>query len=413
MLDSEPVFRSRLRDLNIADGLAGALKGNGIDTLGRFAFICTLQPGTSADDSPFINALLKALNLARETDLDQGSLSAFRRLWVESYTVSIAEIRSRVDKTEDTAPRKLPQPERVSRRSDQQLRLPGIKIVGNLEPANCLVDFCQSLREDNVLQFVDPGKCVSRDQELHGQKREKFLKSDPSTGVVREVSRDTEMFADLSSEFRVRNALLRRSLAMDQVDLIPFGEQENYHDYLFNLIASEPLTSHLPISMEQVLRADKIVWLKMAELTRDGIVPSIVIGGERPTKSYPLASAIKLAMIDPIVSASLQPLPKSVSSSSRQSPYEQQPKGGKGAKSGKAKGKGKGGKGQGKVSSSMPSELANLRQTTSKGSRYCYNANLQSGCTFAKFGGQCKSGFHGCMGCGQADHGYQTCPKKQ
>ena len=416
MLDSEPVFQSRLRDLNIADRHFAALKANGVDPLGRFAYICTLQPGLAADDTPFVTALVKALSLPLNTELQQGELSAFRRLWVESYTVSIAEIRGRVERTEDSVPKKLPQPERVSRRAEQQRRLPGIKIVGLLEPANCLVDFCQAMREENVLQFVDPTKCVSRDQELHGTKREKFLKADPATGMVKEVNRETELWADLSSEYRVRNSLLRRSLAMDQVDLLPFHDQEAYHDYIFNLIASEPLSTHNPISMEQGLRADRLIWHKMAELTRDGITPTIRQGEGNPIKEYPMVQALKLAMIDPIVSAALQPLPKSSSSNqTRQSPYDwngQNQKGAKSAKVSKGKGKGKGAKGQSKSSSSAPSELSGLRQTTSKGLRYCYNSNLPAGCTYAKFGGQCKSGFHGCMGCGQADHGYQSCPKK-
>ena len=414
MLDSEPVFQSRLRDLNIPDTRYTALKGNGIDTLGRFAYICTLQPGTTADDSPFVAALVKALNLQQEADLGQGELSAFRRLWVESYTVSISEIRARVEKTEDSAPKRLPLPERVSRRSDQQRRLPGIKIVGLLEPANTLIDYCQGLYDDNVLQFVDPSKCVSRDQELHGQKKEKFLKTDPTSGMVKEVNREVELWADLSSEYRVRNALTRRSLAMDQVDLMPFHEQESYHDYLFHLVASEPLSTHHPVTMEQALRADKLVWLKVAELTRDGIVPNTTA----QAKTYPMVEAFKRAIIDPIVSAALQPLPKSSfqnQGSQRQGPYDGPQNGGKAGKQGKgAKGKGKGkGAKTGGSGSSVPPELAGLRQTTSRGNRYCYNSNLPAGCTYAKFGGQCKAGFHGCMGCGQADHGYQTCPKKK
>lgn len=414
MLDSQPVFQSRLRDLSIKDLRYEALRNNGIDTLGRFAYICTLQPGTTADDSPFVAALIKALDLTEENDLGQGELAAFRRLWVEAYTVSISEIRARVEKTEDTAPKKLPMPERVSRRTEQQRRLPGIKIVGLLEPANCLVDFCQSLHDDNVLQYVDPSKCVSRDQELQGLKKEKFLKADPSSGALKEVSRDTELWADLSSEYRVRNALTRRSLAMDQVDLMPFHEQESYHDYLFNLVASEPLSTHYPVSMEQALRADRLVWHKVAELTRDGILPNVRAAG----KIYPMADAFSRAIIDPIVSASLQPLPKgssSVSKNQRSSPYEPQVPWGKTEKQGKGpkgKGKGKNAKAQGKSTASIPAELAGLRQMTSKGNRYCYNSNLPVGCTFAKFGGQCKSGFHGCMGCGQADHGYQNCPKQ-
>ena len=415
MLDSEAVFQSRIRDLGLPDSDFVKLKANSIHSLGRFAYITTIQPGVAADDGPFVTALLKALNLASEADIDQGSLSAYRRLWVESYTVSISEIRNRIEKTDDTAPRKLPQPERTSRRDVQQAKLPGIRISGNLEPANCLVDFVHGMREDNVLQYVDPGKAVSRDQELDGARKEKFMKSNPSTGVVEEVSRAVELFADLSSEYRVRNALLRRSLAMDQIDLLPFDDGEEYHNYLFNLMETEPLATHYPVSMEQVLKADKLVWKKMAELTRSGIVPVLTTVGSSSTKMYPVKEALKRAMIDPIVTSALQPLPKPASSS-RPGPYDSPSKAksqGKGDGGSKPKGKGRG-KSQGKSGKQpkpLPAELQGLRTTTKAGARYCWPCNMSEGCSMAKFGGTCRNGFHGCMRCGMADHGASDCKK--
>jgi hypothetical protein len=409
MLDSEAVFQARIRELGIPDADFVKLKAKGMTSLGRFAYITTIHPGSAADDGPFVQALVRALGLQDEGDLDLGSLAAYRRLWLEAYTVSIAEVRSRIERTDDTAPKKLPQPERNSKREAQQGRLPGIRIVGHLEPANCLIDFCFGLREDNVLQYVDPQKCVSRDQEMDGIKSEKFLKPDPSSGVVHEVTRAVQLFADLSSEYRVRQALMRRSLALDQVDLLVFDEQEKLHEYYFNLMSTEPLSSHQSVTMEQVLRADRLLWRKMAELTRDGIRP-VVVG---LIKTYPLKTALNLALLDPIVSSSMQPLQKSGGANPRPGPYESKGSG-KTGKGGKAQGKGQSkNKGKdGKAPAKVPEELKGLRLQTNKGGRYCFGANLPAGCTFAKPGQTCKYGYHACMKCGKPDHGAANCPSK-
>ena len=416
MLDSAAVFQSRLKDLGL-QAFSAALKTSGIDTLGRLAFITTYQPGLASTDEPFVKSLLKALGLTNESELTPGELSSFRRLWIESSTVAISEMRNRSERTEDQAVKKIPIPERTSRRNAQQERLVGIKIAGTLEPSHSLLDFCQSIRDDNELHTIELEKCTCREQELDGKKREKFYRPDNS-GNLKEHSAEPDRVADLSSELKVRHALLRRSLALDQVDLIRFDEFEEYHDFLFQLLSQEVPDSHVPISLDQILRADKILWKRMALFTRDGVLPVSVIGapGAPPIKVYPIMQALEKARSDPVFTSSLQPLLKGL----RQGPYDrQEPKGkqGKGfgksmGSGGKGSGKSKGKKGNSKPHS-IPPELQGLRTATSKGYRYCFNFNLQCGCTYGKAGEHCRLGFHGCMKCGLADHGAASCSKKK
>lgn len=340
MLDSSAVFQSRMKDLGL-QAFSARLKTSGIDTLGRLAFITTYQPGMASTDEPFVKSLLKALGLDNETDMTAGELSSFRRLWIESSTVAISEMRNRSERSEDQAVKKIPIPERTSRRNAQQLKLVGIKIVGTLEPSHALLDFCQSIRDDNELHTIELAKCTCREQELDGQKREKFFRSD-TAGVLKEHSGEPERVADLSSEFKARHALLRRSLALDQVDLIQFSEFEDYHDFLFQLLNQEVPDSHVPINLDQILRSDKILWKRMALYTRDGVLP-VTIGGEGgipPLKIYPIMQALDKSRADPVFTSALQPLMKG----NRQGPYE------KGGKQGKGGGKamGSGGKGSGK-----------------------------------------------------------------
>ena len=156
----------------------------------------------------------------------------------------------------------------------------------------------------------------------------------------------------------------------------------------------------------------------MAELTRAGLVPYVSTVAGVALKTYPVKEALQRAMVDPIVSSALQPLPKPASSSSsRSGPYDQAPRlkpAGKGDAGSKPKGKGKGkswGK-SGKQSKPLPAELQGLRMSTKAGARYCWPCNMAEGCGMAKFGGTCKNGFHGCMRCGMADHGASSCTRK-
>lgn len=416
MLDSAAVFQSRLKDLGL-QSYAAALKTSGIDTLGRLAFITTYQPGLASTDEPFVKSLLKALGLTNESELTPGELSSFRRLWIESSTVAISEMRNRSERTEDQAVKKIPIPERTSRRNAQQARLVGIRIAGTLEPSHSLLDFCQSIRDDNELHTIELAKCTCREQELDGQKREKFFRPD-NAGNLKEHSAEPERVADLSSELKVRHALLRRSLALDQVDLIQFEEFEGFHDFLFQLLSQEVPDSHVPISLDQILRADKILWKRMALFTRDGVLPTAIAGaaGAAHFKVYPIMQALEKARSDPVFTSALQPLLRG----QRQGPYDRHEPKGKSAK-GSGKSMGPGGKGSGKSKGkkssskpfSVPQELQGLRTSTSKGYRYCFNFNLQSGCAHAKAGEHCRLGFHGCMKCGLADHGAVNCSKKK
>ena len=177
----------------------------------------------------------------------------------------------------------------------------------------------------------------------------------------------------------------------------------------------DPLEIHFGISVAQVIKADRQLWVRLIELTREGILPDSA--GKRP-----LETLLPLARLDPLFNALLQPLPKPYSSYEKQmnlrafvdgaQPYPTKgAKGGSKGKGGKAMSKGKGSK-SGKSSSSIPEELKGIRTQTNKGYSYCWGFNLAAGCTSAKPGGYCTKGFHGCMKCGGPSHGASSCDRK-
>ena len=210
------------------------------------------------------------------------------------------------------------------------------------------------------------------------------------------------MKADLSGEFRIRVALQRRSLAMDLVKIVSYSRMEAFHDHLFHLMMREVPDTHHNISMEQILRADKAAFISMVDTCRSGI--SINQAG-----IYPIEKALDEVFNGPIVSATLQPMPRT--SHRRDGPYEKGErnhgkKGGKGEGKNGNKDKG-GGKGAGKGSGAkagkgtmMPAELVGLSGRNKQGTNLCYAWNMSCGCKHAKAGETCKRGLHSCMKCG-------------
>ena len=418
-LDSESVFSTRLLALGIPPAQIRSLQAAGVNNMAKLAFICSVQPG-SADDSPFFAALARALGLNSADEISVGDQSAYRRAWFEASTVAIAEVRNKVEKSSEDGPKKMPMAERNARHSNQQSRLNGVKIEGSLEPSHAVLDKAWSMRDEDQLKLLTPEECTSRAQEILGVRKEVFFKPD-SSGALKQFEKEVEQRADMSTEYRVRQALTRRALALDNVGLASFEIFEEYHDFLYALVMKEPIETHHSITVDQVLRADKQLFIRLIEITRTGIAA-------RPNGRLPIDLALPQARMDPVFLALLQPLPKPASGSARgyaaqKSFHEQTHQGSpyqanhKGKAKGKGKGKGKKGGKSGKKAhgggggSSVPEELKGLRTHTQAGYNYCWGFNTD-GCEKAKPGNHCYKGFHGCMKCGAREHGYRQCPKK-
>ena len=220
MLDSEPVFRDRMKAIGVSDAFQLALIAAGITTLARLAFSSASMPG-SGDDSAFVGFLVGVFALSTQADIPAGQLACLRRLWYEAHAVSLSDIRARTETTEDSPARRLPIPERASRLASQQIRLAGVLIEGPLEPSHGLIDYVFGLKEAETLRYVDPAKCTSRAMELVGVKKQSGIKVNAQGQVIIE-DKPSVLTTDISSEFRCRQALQRRSLALDQADLLGY-----------------------------------------------------------------------------------------------------------------------------------------------------------------------------------------------
>ena len=395
-VDSTHTFSAKLAELAVSDALAKALVDQQVDTVAKYAWVVGLVPGTKDADAAFV----EYANKLKQEPLSAGELASLRRAWAECHALWIADMKHKVERTGDTQPRKVAPPERDARQADQQSRLKGVSITGSFEPAHSLIDAIANMREEGVLRYLDPATCISRVQELQQVKRDSFLKVGPN-GMLQTVPLGTDSKADTSTEYRARQALQRRALAFDQFDVVPYEKMEMWHNYLFDLTQRPAAQGYQAISMQQILEADRQVFL----------VASQILGSKgvsrRTDGSHPVADALQVARDDPLVTAILRPLPRIQQNPSKRGadapdvlPQQKVPR---------TEGKGKGKNKRSRYVVPVPEPLRGLQTRTADNKNICFGFNLAAGCPHS--GSQCPKGVHVCMRC-SGSHGAHQCTKQ-
>lgn len=258
-----------------------------------------------------------------------------------------------------------------------------------MECSHALLDLVMQQYEKNEVKHVPITQCTSRDQELAGYKKDSTISLD-SEGQLKLKQPSVQARVDTSTDFRLYQAFNRRGLAYDQANLLPYVQHLKWVDYLFAAMQRKPPEGYAQVSMNQALAADQQLWKKLADSTRDGIVPLA-------TGDYPLQKAMEKWCEHAEVLFFLLPLPKSsygAQSSDRQydSSNRFNPKGSKGKSKGAAKGKGKGKS----KNSSTPKMPEGCVTKTQRGHPLCFAYNSPDGCTGAQPGGKCSRGLHLC-----------------
>ena len=399
-LESVEVFESRARQFGISAAVVRQLRDADIGTMGAFAWCCGFQPGAQ-DEAPLIAAMTAALNGAPSV----GLMAQLRRLFYESHTASLMDMRSRLDRNDDDAPKKIQLPERIARFDQLRLRYPGLLIAGEYEFSYALMDRVVDQYERNELRYIELSECTRRSQEMDGVKRDENLRIDiKKGGDLKLASEVPQLSAPLATDLEIRNAFMRRALAYDAGGLITFTVQELWIVQLFRLLQEPPVEGYSQITIQQIYRADKRLWAKVAEATRANIVP--MIGQPKP-----LDVAMQRLVDHVEVTFLLLPLQSARGSSQapspafpphppiqvvRDAPYAKASKGGKGGKgnkgdSGKAGGK-KGDRSKPKVSVSGCAYMLPGNKPA------CVFFNSAAGCNDKKVqvGKRCSRGFHLC-----------------
>ena len=183
-LDSTAAFEDRAKAFGVEPWLLDKLRARHLNTFGSFAFSIAHNPQVQ-NDKPFVD-FMQAL---AETELEPNQLAVLRRLFFESHTLALADVRMRVESSPDptAASRKLPA---------QQKRLGGVIFNPDTIPSNHLVDIFVEMLEHSTLQYVKPEQCTSRAREVSAVKKDPTIATD-SQGMLKLSIKSSDVFCEL------------------------------------------------------------------------------------------------------------------------------------------------------------------------------------------------------------------------
>ena len=390
LADSKAHFLARAKEYAVPEDFIDNMKVAGVSTMAHLAF-AFVRPGQEFEEKKF-DAWAKAVNLGVAPTL--GALASLRRLHFEAEIILTSTLKSSVEQPLDlNTPKPLPFAERIARLDLIKRQFPGLNIDGLHEPSQALLDECTHQFDMRILRYVEPSKCNSRELEIAKGKSDRKLHIESSTLAIRETKNTPE--EDVTTAYKLLQCMKRRAVAYEFAGLISYAAHEAYIDKLMRRLNTDPPPNYQSTSIAQILKADREVWIFMAQNVQD-----IRPGGDG---TRPLDRALHDALNDYNVTFHMLPLPTTSmgmyapvrnrddfqggGSSGRDLGYENHNSGKKGK--GKAKNNAQG-------SSFAPRGIKGAVGRDSKGRAICFNFNLSER-TDAAAGASCKRGRHVCF----------------
>lgn len=392
-LDSKAAFRERGLEIGLPVESLDALEAGGIASFSQFAFCCAYQPGSQNDDVLFDH--LQTMLADRATG---ATAAAYRRLFFECHAMALRDLQSRLDRSDASEVKILPLAEKVQRVEALRNRLPGVMLSTTLEPSHHLIDRAVHQAEENCVRLIELSTCTSREQEIKNDKTQPQLSFDSSGNIkVTKQSQITE--CSIQGDIRLRSAFTRRSLAYALANVATFEKLEAWTQLLFDRICQDPPAGYKHISVEQILQADRKLWVMVSEATRPKV--NLVTDGVKAVDA-----ALDKFSHHPDVQFHMLPLPlygpaSSGTYVSRPAPYQSQPASKGAANQGGAKGKSTKGSSKGSKGGKIviPEGCAIKYGDTDR--PICMKFNVGACRANIKAGKRCMHGYHVCwkIGC--------------
>ena len=294
-MDDAPTFSQRIAELEL-ESYKLKFQELGIDTHSKFSYVTTYTPG--ADAQIFTQEVVEPI---AGKEARPGVVASLRRLFIESYSMAVSDLKRKNEGVQDDVPRRLGAIELDSRRRRVEDRLIGLKLQGELDVSDRLIELCVAVWESKRLSYIPWSSCTAQSIEIRGLKKHVEWDTD-ERGFLKKVSQEQEEVADCSSDYKLRLVLQRRGLAMEMADLLSYDQHERLVEVLFGALMKEPKMGKLKVSREQLLEADQEVFLQLSRATRAGI---------RRTQdgARPLDVALPDVLCDPDFRAILHQLP--------------------------------------------------------------------------------------------------------
>ena len=261
-VNSSAVFIGRARELDVTQDIIEALVAGKVDTHAKLAYLTNYQPG-GPDDSD----LLDKISEISSRPLEDHEKAAIRQLFYESSAITVNDIKQRIERVDNSEPVAIPMAERMARMVEQRNRLVGVHFSIFTEPSNRLVDSYFQMLNDKQIVWVPWDKLGSKADEIQNNKKSTQIVFD-SSGNLKMTKRDEEAMCELKGELQIRQALTRRSLAVDMCSLISYHIVEGWHEKMFESLTRTQVSGYRAPSMEQIRSADRMLWTKLGNETR-------------------------------------------------------------------------------------------------------------------------------------------------
>ena len=147
LADSEAAFEQHCKRISPSGALFTLLTNQRISNLSSLAF------ASGTPQSPPTEEQFKefATGINNGNEMTFGEVAGLRRLHFEASAIVMAELKSRATDTSGDGTRKLPIAEKTARLRDQEGRLAGLRIKGELQPSFALVDMVAQMKEPNCV----------------------------------------------------------------------------------------------------------------------------------------------------------------------------------------------------------------------------------------------------------------------
>lgn len=354
------------------------------------AFCCSYQPGGANE-----GALFDHLETVLGTKPAGAAAANFRRLFFECHAMALKDLQSRLERSDTSEIKILPLAEKVQRLQLLKDKFPGVMLSTTLEPSHSLIDKVVHQYEENCVKLIELTACTSREQEIRSDKATPQLTFD-QTGNIKVTKQSQVTECSIQGDIRLRAAFTRRSLAYELANVASFEVMEGWSQLLFDRVCQDPPAGYKHISIEQILVADRKLWVKVSEDTR-----SHVTGVTAGRKNVDVS--IEKFSHHPDVQFHMLPLPihhgsNAASSNQRFQPYPAPkappPNKGKGG----SKSDSKGGPGKGKIQ--IP-EGCTIKYGEGNNKPICMKYNVGACRANVKAGKRCMHGYHVCwkVGC--------------
>ena len=351
-------------------------------------YVSFISRGTQYKDGVLFQHLEDILG----TRPTQGDASNYRRLFFESHALALKDLQSRIERSDTAELKILPLAEKVQRLENLKTKFPGIMLSTSMEPSHELIDRVVHQYEENCVKLVELNKCTSREQEIRCERTQPSISFD-ATGNVKVTKQSSVTECSISGEIKLRAAFTRRSLAYELANIASFEIMEGWTQLLFDRVCQDPPAGYRRISMDQIMEADRKLWVKISERTRSKVTGVDASGVKN------VDAALKELSHHPDVQFFMLPLPtreapsKNQNNNQRYQPYppstSYSPKGDGGKGKGKQQGKGKTG---GKIQ--VPDDCSIKFGSNDK--PICMKYNIGTCKANIKPGKRCMFGYHVC-----------------